>query len=171
LALKMPLALSLSLIYDCSMSAQERTLKQIVYKYRLTDLVTKHMLPRDAKVVLVDDQRGIGASVWMKHSAEFTQEDCAEFTFFVIATGEPFEHEHVGSYIDLNDRLAWHITMQRPEPPIEILTKVEEAWFENFYECPECGHHWTDQWSSACDDECPECQAQNISPYESKDVG
>lgn len=29
--------------------------------------------------------------------------------------------------------------------------------FTNHYHCSECDIDWTDQWSSTCDDECPEC--------------
>ena len=30
------------------------------------------------------------------------------------------------------------------------------------YECPDCGHEWRELWSCACDSECPECGASNI---------
>jgi len=30
------------------------------------------------------------------------------------------------------------------------------------YRCPECGHRWQEQWSSACDSECPNCGTENI---------
>jgi hypothetical protein len=30
------------------------------------------------------------------------------------------------------------------------------------YVCPNCGHEWEEQWSSACDSECPECDTDNI---------
>jgi hypothetical protein len=39
--------------------------------------------------------------------------------------------------------------------------------FSNRYRCDSCGEEWDDQWSSACDDECPACDARNIGPYES----
>lgn len=145
-------------------------MKQIVYKYRLDDLVNKHTLPRDAVPVLVGQQNVMTPSVWMKHRAEFTPEDCGEFTFFVNPTGSPFEHEHIGSFIASDGFHVWHVTMERPQPPIEILTKVEEPWFENHYDCPECGTHWIDEWSCASNDACPECDTQDISPYESKEL-
>ena len=31
------------------------------------------------------------------------------------------------------------------------------------YQCPSCGHEWQEQWSSACDSECPVCGLKNIS--------
>lgn len=37
--------------------------------------------------------------------------------------------------------------------------------FQNFYSC-ECGSEWSAEWSSMCDDECPECD-HSLSPYES----
>ncbi len=30
------------------------------------------------------------------------------------------------------------------------------ARYHIFYEC-DCGNTWEDEWSCACDDECPEC--------------
>lgn len=30
------------------------------------------------------------------------------------------------------------------------------------YRCPNCGHEWTEQWSCACDSECPECGTTDI---------
>ena len=30
------------------------------------------------------------------------------------------------------------------------------------YKCPDCGHEWEEQYESACDSECPSCDAQNI---------
>lgn len=29
--------------------------------------------------------------------------------------------------------------------------------FRKLYECSECDYEWTDEWSSDCDDRCPEC--------------
>ncbi|MCA1800296.1 MAG: hypothetical protein LC687_06575 [Actinobacteria bacterium] len=38
------------------------------------------------------------------------------------------------------------------------------ASFTNHYACSECGNHWIDEWSCACDDRCPNCNTP-ISPY------
>ena len=46
----------------------------------------------------------------------------------------------------------------------------EEPSFTNHYECPRCGHHWSDTWSCTCDDDCPACGCRHISPTESEDV-
>lgn len=35
-----------------------------------------------------------------------------------------------------------------------------QPMFEIDYRCPSCGHEWREEWSCACDSECPEC-AQN----------
>ena len=40
--------------------------------------------------------------------------------------------------------------------------------FRNTYECS-CGETWTDEWSCACDDECPSCGAV-VSPSKSVEV-
>lgn len=44
------------------------------------------------------------------------------------------------------------------------------AWFANHYVCSRCGSFWTDEWSCACDDDCPECGARHMSPTESDDL-
>lgn len=30
------------------------------------------------------------------------------------------------------------------------------------YRCPDCDHEWQEQWSSACDSQCPNCGLKNI---------
>ncbi|MFV1943447.1 hypothetical protein VPH49_21785 [Pseudomonas luteola] len=40
----------------------------------------------------------------------------------------------------------------------------------NFYECPNCGTEWEDTWDCACNDQCPECGAKDIEPYDSQDL-
>ncbi len=44
------------------------------------------------------------------------------------------------------------------------------AWFANHYVCEACGCSWTDEWSCACDDECPACGASDMSPMDSDDL-
>lgn len=43
------------------------------------------------------------------------------------------------------------------------------AWYRNMYVC-ECGTKWEDEWSCACDDECPICGASDYSPIDSEDL-
>ena len=33
----------------------------------------------------------------------------------------------------------------------------EPIRFRNHYHCPRCESSWSDEWSCACDDECPCC--------------
>jgi rubrerythrin len=35
----------------------------------------------------------------------------------------------------------------------------------NWYRCSECQHEWEDEWSSGCNDECPDCGARDVEPY------
>jgi predicted nucleic acid-binding Zn-ribbon protein len=44
------------------------------------------------------------------------------------------------------------------------------AWHRNHYACERCEHEWSDEWSSMCDDDCPNCGARHMSPYESDDL-
>ena len=44
------------------------------------------------------------------------------------------------------------------------------AWYRNHNECDRCGGEWTDEWSCMCDDDCPDCGARHLSPYDSDDL-
>lgn len=44
------------------------------------------------------------------------------------------------------------------------------AWFLNFYDCDRCNREWTDDWSCACDDDCPHCGARHMCPTKSEDL-
>ncbi len=44
------------------------------------------------------------------------------------------------------------------------------AWLLNFYRCDRCRKIWTDEWSCACDDECPNCGFRDMSPFNSEDL-
>ena len=44
------------------------------------------------------------------------------------------------------------------------------AWFRNYYRCTRCTKEWTDEWSAACDDDCPYCGACHMSSYKSEDI-
>ena len=44
------------------------------------------------------------------------------------------------------------------------------AWYRNHYKCYCCEEVWEDNWSCACDDECPRCGARNVSPFDSDDL-
>ncbi len=43
------------------------------------------------------------------------------------------------------------------------------AWFLKYYRHRECYTSWTDEWSCACNDRCPRCDAE-IEPYKWDDV-
>jgi hypothetical protein len=44
------------------------------------------------------------------------------------------------------------------------------AWYNNQYVCPECSAVWDNDWSSGSDDQCPECDENNITPVSRKDL-
>lgn len=56
-----------------------------------------------------------------------------------------------------------------PAAPMGAVPAAQN-WFRNHYECGRCGHHWTDEWSAQCDDDCPSCGARHMSPYRSDDL-
>ena len=55
-----------------------------------------------------------------------------------------------------------------------ILAKVEgcrpvvERTVVLGYRCPDCGEAWEDEWSCACNDECPGCGLKDIEPLRSE---
>lgn len=49
-------------------------------------------------------------------------------------------------------------------------TDGEPCRFTNHYRCDACDVEWSDQWSCACDDECPECGA-DVSPHDYDEEG
>lgn len=46
----------------------------------------------------------------------------------------------------------------------------DDRWFVNHYVCPNCDASWSDEWSCACNDECPYCSTSDIEPVESKEI-
>lgn len=44
----------------------------------------------------------------------------------------------------------------------ETFNAEEERLLNIEYRCPKCRHEWQEQWSCACDSECPECGTKNI---------
>lgn len=44
------------------------------------------------------------------------------------------------------------------------------AWYYNKYRCDRCHYIWTDEWSCACDDDCPRCGARHMQPYDYEDL-
>lgn len=45
----------------------------------------------------------------------------------------------------------------------------EEVTLDIRYRCPTCAHTWEEQYSSACDSECPKCQTENITSLQYKE--
>lgn len=44
----------------------------------------------------------------------------------------------------------------------EASQNEDEALLDIKYRCPACGHEWQEQWTSACDSECPNCGTEDI---------
>jgi predicted Zn-ribbon and HTH transcriptional regulator len=38
------------------------------------------------------------------------------------------------------------------------------------YKCPKCQHEWQEEWTSACDSECPECETDNIEALDWEEI-
>lgn len=46
----------------------------------------------------------------------------------------------------------------------------ESQWLEIDYHCSECGQDWQEEWSCACDSDCPACGARHIEAAEWRDA-
>jgi hypothetical protein len=44
------------------------------------------------------------------------------------------------------------------------------VWYNNHYECNQCGETWEEEWSCMVDDTCPGCGARDTEPYDSDDL-
>lgn len=69
---------------------------------------------------------------------------------------------------ELDDYVLEFQRMSAIEEALEALG-IERVYI-NHYRCEYCGTEWEDQWSCACDDECPGC-GRDISPYSFEIVG
>ena len=75
-----------------------------------------------------------------------------------------------GGGADENPAVAVGIAERRVLAPGRVLdarfgeldAEDEEQWLNIEYLCPNCCHEWQEQWSCACDSECPACGMKNI---------
>jgi len=44
------------------------------------------------------------------------------------------------------------------------------AWYRNHYICERCDSTWTDEWSCMCDDDCRQCGARHMSPFDADEL-
>jgi predicted Zn-ribbon and HTH transcriptional regulator len=90
------------------------------------------------------------------------------------AGGPPSDHEPGVELIDVacgqSDRRGQYLSIRVALFYLDEDDQDDETLLRIFYKCPECGHEW-EEWTSACDSECPECETKNISPvrYEELD--
>ena len=67
-----------------------------------------------------------------------------------------------------NWRDEYAVMKQREHAIAEAIEALGlEQRYINHYECELCDTTWDDEWSCACDDECPSCW-RAISPYASE---
>lgn len=65
--------------------------------------------------------------------------------------------------LDDLDTLAHHLEpVPVPAEPAQLLRV--------FYVCPRCSHEWDEEYSCACDSECPECNLENIEADRWEDI-
>lgn len=107
--------------------------------------------------------------------------DCVA-EFGVDRDSDPYAHAahaayHTDGEIEIDDTtvlsdsekgnyvLAW-CWIGKNEYPNGTDSDDEPCRFHNHYRCPNDGTTWDDWWSCACNDKCPECDAE-IEPHES----
>lgn len=56
------------------------------------------------------------------------------------------------------------------EPIPAAQEEESEPLLNIHYHCPKCSHDWQEQWSCACDSECPECGESDIQASEWEEV-
>ena len=44
------------------------------------------------------------------------------------------------------------------------------AWYRNYYRCARCDYEWPDEWPCMCEDDCPDCGARHMTPFDSEDL-
>lgn len=60
--------------------------------------------------------------------------------------------------------------MSAPYDACDDVDLRSDPLFRNKYRCRECDVEWTDEWSCACDDTCPQCDV-SLPPVESELLG
>jgi predicted Zn-ribbon and HTH transcriptional regulator len=61
-----------------------------------------------------------------------------------------------------NMQVAGHFSELDAQDEYETSQNEDEPLLDIEYRCPECGHEWTEQWTCACDSECPNCGTEDI---------
>ncbi len=73
----------------------------------------------------------------------------------------------------MDDTDAWLEQQFAQEDAVRIAKEafglLKAQWYLNHYQCSECDQAWTDEWSCACDDDCPMC-GTTMTPVESEDI-
>jgi hypothetical protein len=103
---------------------------------------------------------------WQPHEDDFPIAGLMTFEVYEdLEMGEGC-HPEVKNWIEIFEGMI--------EKPVIIPAEKKELTdepikFINYYRCPDCNIEWQDEWSCACDDECPVC-AISYSPYMSVDI-
>jgi predicted Zn-ribbon and HTH transcriptional regulator len=81
---------------------------------------------------------------------------------------DPDNELMVNAYDSDGDMAILHVVQIGNQVGRTVLQLEEETLYRIQYICPNCGHEWEEEYSCACDSECPNCECQNIqaSSYE-----
>jgi hypothetical protein len=122
-------------------------------------------LLRDPNKVLIIINQGVAQLIYKPDNVEVEIRD-------YDVEGD-WDEENIGCKVDHED--CRYQEMIFPVEDIDLGSeneKVEEdepIKYVNYYRCPDCNEEWQDEWSCACDDECPTCSI-SYSPYKSLDI-
>jgi DNA-directed RNA polymerase subunit RPC12/RpoP len=87
--------------------------------------------------------------------------DLGELHFGEFAARPPDDESDTSNPVVAGNALPTRDEAEGDEEPIR---------FRNHYKCPRCGTEWTDEWSCACNDACPQCDMKDIMPVRSEDI-
>ena len=88
-------------------------------------------------------------------------EDLGELNFGDFAARPPDDEIGTSNPVSAGNALPASDDAEIDEEPIRL---------RNHYKCPRCGTEWTDEWSCACNNACPQCGMKDIMPVRSEDI-
>lgn len=144
--------------------------------------VVNHLMPCKFSQARFDalEKRALAVRLLLTDHRDEEDEEPGEAKFELTALNddigrEPAVHEWCHDLNAVEESIAAVEKMGTAEwqnsrkPSDEDAEEMKVRW-RNHYKCPRCGHEWTDEWDSQCDDDCPNCGNRHISPTSSEEI-
>lgn len=89
----------------------------------------------------------------------------------VLFRGELFTDPDENEARRVARRISDHFAEIDADDEATFAAEAEQERLVNIkYSCPACGHEWQEQWTCACDSECPGCGTRDINALSWKDA-